>query len=240
MQEIIYCVQHGPGASERRDKSLEEVFPYVEFSFPGECCGLEILKTLPNPRLMKTHLPASFFKRQLESQSTCPKFVVVMRNPKDVLTSYYHFHKTFPGDFAFRKDWDYFFGMFKDKRLANGDCFDHMSGWWSYRNHPRVLVMKYEDMKKDAKGHIQKVGEFLGSPKYSDGEFESIVNETSFNKMKSRPITETFQTNFVNSPDGFFRKGQVGSWKELFEVHQEDYVDKRVYSELNSIGISFD
>ena len=100
--------------------------------------------------------------------------------------------------------------------------------------------MKYEDMKKDAKGHIQKGEEFLGSPKYSNDDLESIVDETSCNKMKSQPITTTFQTDFVNSPDGFFRKCQVGSWKELFKVHQEDYVDKRVYSELNSIGMNFD
>ena len=240
MQEIIYCVQHGPGASERRDKSLDEVFPYIEFSLPGECSGLEVMKTLPKPRLIKTHLPVSFFKRQLESQSTCPKFVVVMRNPKDVLTSYYHFHKSWPGEFCFPKDWDYFYGMFKEQRLGNGDCFDHMLGWWNYRKHPRVLVVKYEDMKKDAKGHIQKVGEFLGSPNYSNEDLDKLVDETSFKTMKSRPIKKTFQTDFISGPSGFFRKGIVGSWKELFQAEQEEYVDKRVRSELNSVGISFD
>ena len=240
MQEIIYCLEHGPGASERREESLDVVFPHMEFSLPEICSGLEAIKTLPVPRHIKTHLPVSYFRRQLESQSTCPKFVVVMRNPKDILTSYYRFLKLWPGDLAFPKDWSYFFGMFQEKRLEYGDCFDHMLGWWSYRNHSNVLVVTYEDMKRDSKGIIMKVGEFLGSPNYSDDDLEMIVFETSFNKMKTRPIEKSFQPDFVGSPEGFFRKGQVGVWREFFQAEQQDYVDERIRSELNSAGIRFD
>ena len=196
------------------------------------------MKKIPKPRLIKTHLPATFFKRQLEGKSTCPKFVVVMRNPKDLLTSYYHFHKSWPAEFAFPKDWNYYFGMFKEKRLDCGDCLEHMSGWWNHKNHSNVLAVTYEDMKKDAKGNIQKVGEFLGSLKYSSDDFDMIVDETSFNKMRTRPITKTFQGEFMDTA-GFFRKGTVGSWKEFFQPEQEEYVDKRVHSELNSVGLSF-
>ena len=236
MQEIIYCLQHGPGASDRREKSLEEAFPYLEYLEPGKYNGLQDIKSLPKPRLIKSHLPSSYFKRQLHNKSNCPKFVVVMRNPKDVLTSYYHFHKTFQGDIAFPKDWSYFFGMFQEKRLIYGDSLEHMVGWWHYRNHPRVLVVKYEDMKKDPRGNMQKVDEFLRFPNYSNDELEMIVDETSFDKMKSRPVTKTFVEETVN----FFRQGKVGSWKELFQWEQENYVDKRIHSELNSVGLSFD
>ena len=240
MQEIIYCLQHGPGASDRREKSLGELFPYLEYSVPGVCNGLEDINSLPKPRLIKSHLPSSFFKRQLDSKSTCPKFVVVMRNPKDVLVSFYHFHKTWLGNLAFPKDWNYFFGMFQEKRLIYGDCLEHMVGWWNYRNHPRILVVKYEGMKKNPKTNIQKVGEFLGFPNYSNDELEMMVDETSFNKMKSRPATKMFRFLEDFMPANFFRQGVVGSWKELFQVEQQDYVDKRVHNELNSIGLSFD
>ena len=240
MQEIIYCLQHGPGASERRDKSLDEVFPYLELLFPGMFNGLEEIKALPRPRLIKTHLHPSYFKRQLENETTCPRFVVVLRNPKDVLTSYYHFHKTWPAEFSFPKDWDYFFGMFKEKRLLYGDYFDHTLSWWKYQNHPRVLFVKYEDMKKDALGNIEKVGKFLGCPNYPNGELEKIVDETSFNKMKSRPLDKTKKGDFIARPSDFFRQGKVGSWKEMFKTEQESYVDKRVHSEMNDTGLSFD
>ena len=100
--------------------------------------------------------------------------------------------------------------------------------------------MKYEDLKKDAKGNIQKVEEFLGSTKNSNVDLETIVHETSFYKMKSRPITKTFETHSVESHEGFYRKGIVGSWKELFQAEQENYIDTRMFNELNSVGISFD
>ena len=240
MQEIVYSLQHGPGAAERREKSLDRVFPFLEVSLSEEYNSLEDIKILPRPRLIKTHLPVSYFIRQLQGQATCPKFVVVMRNPKDVLASYYHFHKTWPSEHGFPKDWNYFFGMFKEKRLEGGDCLEHMLGWWNYRNHSRVLVTTYEDMKKDPKGNIQKVGEFLGAPNYSNDDLDTIVDDTSFNKMKTRPIKKTFQTDMIQSPDSFFRKGKVGSWKELFQEEQKAYVDQRVHDELNTVGISFD
>ena len=237
MQEIIYCLLHGPGASESREKPLAKCFPYLEYFVPGVWRGLEDIKTLPKPRLIKSHLSSNFFNRQLDSKSTCPKFVVVMRNPKDVLTSYYHFHKMWEGNIAFPKDWSYFFGMFQEKRLIYGDCLEHMVGWWHYRNHPCVLVVKYEDMAKDPKGHIQAVGEFLGSPNYSSDELEMIADETSFNKMKTRPVTKTFV--MASMLENFFRQGKVGSSKELFQREQDDYVDVRVYREMNSIGLNF-
>ena len=98
--------------------------------------------------------------------------------------------------------------------------------------------MKYEDMKKDEKGELQRVGEFLGSPNYSNDDLEMIVNETSFKQMKSRPMAKTFHVDLENITS-FFRKGEVGSWKELFQLEQEAYVDKRVQNELNSVGMSF-
>ena len=101
-------------------------------------------------------------KRQFENQSTCPKFVVVMRNPKDIITSLYHFHKSWAGEFAFPKHWGYFFGMFQGKRLLYGDFFDHIKGWWNYRHHPRVLFMRYEDMMKDAREILRKSRSFWG------------------------------------------------------------------------------
>ena len=113
-----------------------------------------------------------------------------------------------------------------------------MLGWWKYRDHPRVLVVKYEDMKKDTKGNIQKVGEFLGRPNYSNGELEMIADETSFDKMMARPIDKLFQWGLMSAD--FFRQGKVGSWKELFQIEQQDCVDKRVYIELNSVGLKFD
>ena len=143
----------------------------------------------------------------------------------------------FQGDIAFPKDRSYFFGMFQEKRLEYGDCFEHMVGWWLYRNHPRVLVVKYEDMNEDPRGNISKVSKFIGSPNYPNDELEIIVDETSFNRMKARPINKTFREGLM--PVDFFRQGKVGSWKELFQVEQIDYVDKRVHSELSSVGLRF-
>ena len=55
--------------------------------------------------------------------------------------------------------------------------------------------------------------------------------------MKARPINKTFREGLM--PVDFFHQGKVGSWKELFQVEQIDYVDKRVHSELSNVGLRF-
>ena len=151
-----------PWSFKRHEKSLEEVFPYMKFTLHGECSCFEAIKILPKPRFIKTHLSSSYLERQLDNRSTCPRFVVVMRSPKDVLTSYYHFHKSWLGDFVFPNDWNYFFGMFKEKRLGNGDCFDHMLGWWNYRNHPASWSSNMKTCRRTRRDISRKSGSFWG------------------------------------------------------------------------------
>merc|ERR1712126_60582 len=122
--------------------------------------SLNIAETMESPRLLKTHLPPDFFQKPLGN--TQAKFVVVMRNIKDNLVSYYHFYmnnKTLgnlEGGFA------EFFDLFRNKRLAWGDWFDMNVQWWALRDNPNLHFVKYEDLRNDVLAEIKKIAKFLG------------------------------------------------------------------------------
>ena len=46
--------------------------------------------------------------------------------------------------------------------MVFGDWFDHVLEWWKHRNAENILFIKYEDMKKDHRGAVKKVAEFIG------------------------------------------------------------------------------
>ena len=238
MQEIVWSVIHGPGSIDKREESLAKVFPCVEANFFGND-ALQRVKDAQRPRLIKTHLQANFFERVLADKSSCPKFIVVLRNPKDLLVSFYHFHRSWPGTTAFPDNWELFFEKFKNKSLLYGDYFDHVLSWHRYKDHPNVLTVKYEDMKKDAAAVIKQVGDLVGVTTDDDTAMK-IAEETSFDAMKSRPPGKMLPA-VGKDFKGFFRKGATGTWKEeLFTDEQIKCVDDLVAEKLTPEGIAFE
>ena len=239
MQEIIWSLTHGPGAIEKREGPLEELFPFLDQNAFG-IVGIELVKNLPDPRFIKTHLQSKFFARVLDNVASCPKFVVVIRNPKDALVSYYHFHRSWPAQFKYPGTWDQFFEQYKRQDLAYGDYMDHVLSWWTYKDHPRVMFVQYEDLLTKPHKTIKEIGWFLGAQR-NDAEIDTIVQETSFNAMKSRPLSVIFNKPERFGPDlDFYRKGHANTWKEeLFNGEQSEYVDGRWNSLCQQHGMPF-
>jgi len=52
-----------------------------------------------------------------------------------------------------------------DDLLPGGNLYDiyfnYVKSWWDYRNDPNVLLMHYADVRKDLRGHVQKIAKFL-------------------------------------------------------------------------------
>jgi len=239
-QEIVWLLQHGPGSADTREQSFEELFPFLEM-YVEEKSGLERIEEIAEPRLIKTHLNTGFYQRQLSGESPCPKFIVVLREPRDLLVSYYKFHLMYGPPWNSTRSWEYFFEMFREKRLNFGDYFEHALSWWKYREHPNVLIVKYEDMKKDACGSIKAVADFLNIPT-TDTLIQTIAHESSFQSMKARGTEKISSTlaKQVDQGEGFFRAGKVGSWKDTFTDEQSQYVQDLTAKKFNKEGIYFD
>ena len=157
----------------------------IQVHRPGANAVVDQLKYQPSPRLIATHLLPKFIEKEIIEKH--PKVVMLMRNPKDALTSYYHFYRVngmlgeFPGSFH-----DWWSQLVVNNRLCYGDVIDFCKAWWEMKDVEGVLMLQFEELKQDHEGCVRKIAKHLGKD-LSDEVIKKIVNETTFVNMKANP-----------------------------------------------------
>ncbi|XP_013381176.1 sulfotransferase 1C2 [Lingula anatina] len=226
--ELVYLVLHHGTAYERENTARDMRTPWIEWG-PVDEERLRNISNIPRPRVFKTHAIAKHLPVQLREKNV--KMVFVFRNPKDVAVSYYHFYRMNAVLSRFPGTWSQFYEMFMAGNVAHGSWFDYVQEYWrEFKDDKNVLFLYYEDMVKDHAGSVRKIANFLGR-NLRDDVVEDIVKRTSFKTMKDNFATRAHKIPFFDeniSP--FFRKGNVGDWKNHFTVRQNEDFD-RVYAE---------
>lgn len=106
--------------------------------------------------------------------------------------------------------------------------------------------MKYEDLKRDCIGQVKRLAEFMGFPFSSEEEDRGLVEEIielcSFEKLRNLKANKTGAITVGDvsaGTDTFFRKGEVGDWKNHLTAEMANRIDKIVEEKLNGSGLSF-
>ena len=233
MQEILYGIvncEHLQKSDEKPAHILQR-FPFIEQGVEP-FCGVKILEDMPSPRLIKTHLRKYFFVQPLEQKN---KIVVVLRNVKDAIVSFYH-HYQFQKTCRFEgRDFNEFFELFREKHLVYGDWYDWVLDWWTEKENPNVCFVFYEDMKENIHKETRRVVQFLGID-LTDDQIQFVVDRANFDAMKKKRMV--IDKN-EEEGKGHFRKGVVGDWRSHFSEEQAQYVDKLTAEKLEGTGLHF-
>ena len=72
-------------------KHIYDHIPMIELSSVVQ--RRPMTEDMPSPRIIKTHLPPTAFSRHDNVMAKRTKIIYGMRNPKDVLVSYYHHYR---------------------------------------------------------------------------------------------------------------------------------------------------
>jgi sulfotransferase len=215
------------------DKPLRDCVHWVASSWPYPREKEEI-DALPSPRIFKSHMPYRMAPGGDPRNNPC-KYVYIARNPKDVAVSYYHFEsgKNWSGNYT--GPWEHWLKIFLEGRVQRGDWFDHVLSWWEQKDADNILFLRYEDLKRNFDQELQKIAAFLGYP--LTGEITNkIKHKTSFNHMKKDSFSNLQE---ISQLEGFYRKGQIGSWKDQFTVAQNEYFEKIYAERMKNTGLDF-
>uniref|UniRef100_F6U8N1 Sulfotransferase n=1 Tax=Ornithorhynchus anatinus TaxID=9258 RepID=F6U8N1_ORNAN len=197
--------------------NMERVL-WIEYSTASKDFGQR-----PSPRVFSSHLPYYLMPKALRNKKG--KVIYVYRNPKDTMTSFYHFAKIL-GYIKPEVTMENFMERFLAGNVASGLWFDHVRGWFTHEHDFNLLFMSYEEMKKDLRNAVLKISKFLGK-KLTDEEVESVVKQATFQNMinDSRANYNRIKDDIIQK-QVFLRKGIIGDWKNALTVAQNEKFDK--------------
>ena len=215
-------------------RTLRSCLHWVESSWTYPRSAAEI-EAAPSPRIFKSHMPYAMALGGDPVRNPC-RYVYIARNPKDVAASYFYFESGKSWSGFYQGSWDQWLRMFVQGRVQRGDWFQHVLGWWERRKAANVLFLKYEDLKRSFAGELERIARFLGCP-LSDAEIARICDQTSFERMQENDFSNMHE---IREFRGFFRKGEIGSWKQLFSQAQSEEFDALCARRLRGSGLEFD
>ncbi|MFS8000502.1 putative quercetin-3-sulfate 4'-sulfotransferase [Helianthus anomalus] len=236
-----------------REKYDESTSPLLT-TMPHECIPLlekDLEQIEENHKnscfpLVATHFPYNSLPESILS-SNC-KIVYIYRNIKDVIVSHYHFLREaikLPlEDAPFEEAFD----EFCEGVSWYGPYWDHILGYWkaSVERPEIILLLKYEDMKKDPTGNVKRLAEFIGFPftikEEKAGVIENIIKLCSFEKLSNLEVNKSGKhraedANAAAENRIYFRKAKDGDWKNYFTDEMIEKIDKLIDEKLGATGL---
>jgi hypothetical protein len=168
------------------------------------------LKRVPRPRIIKTH---EYFDHRY------PKVIYIVRDPRDVVLSYYDFQRKYrhiPDGYPLER---YVEDFVKGNLISAGwgTWGENVASWLSTRRrNDNFLLLRYEDMLQNTRRELARVTEFLALAT-SDATIERAIFASSAERM--RQLEQQDEDKWVATKKHrkdipFVRVAKAGGWRK--------------------------
>jgi hypothetical protein len=219
--EHIHCVVPWPDS--------QQFGPMSKYAIPAEDPSVW-LASPEQKRVIKTH-----YNWELLPYSEEARYIAVIRDPKDVFVSNYHFFGSVIGPAM--PPVDTWLNLFLSENFVMGGSWAaNAAGYWAQRHRPNVQVFSFKSMKRDLRATVCQVSEFLGV-REKDAVIQEVCDKSSFAYMK-RNDDKFRMWNLIpwQSEVAMVRKGSQGGSSELLSAAQQQRVDAYFIAELKRLG----
>jgi hypothetical protein len=174
---------------------------------------------LPRPRLFKSHAPY---------QSAYPRVIYILRDGRDVYSSYFHYRQPdLPDDATF-------------EAFLEGDRWptrwsEHVEGWMNAAasESEDVLVVRFEDLKENSVRELRRMLSFLGKESIAGERIQQAVKASSFENMRR---LERERGRKHGRVEDFMRNGEAGGWEEMFTEEARNIFRRKEGDVLARLG----
>jgi len=238
MQIAHQLIHHGRGEYEHLHDLVPwpdtKAMPFVKkYAIPLE--EATHWQTAPEKlRVIKTH-----FDWDMLPDSNQAKYIAVIRDPKDIFVSNYHFIRDGVYGPAMPTVDTWFELFLSEKFPLGGSWAVNTAGYWSQRHRPNVMIASFKEMKRDLRGVVTRVAAFLNITVPEDV-IDEVCRKSSFEYMKA--IDRKFAMGKMvawREPGAMIRRGSQGGSSEMLSPERQRQVDQYFIAELKRLGSDF-
>ncbi len=203
---------------------IHDLVPWPDAPRPG-CVPLgSPASTSPSGlRIVKTHLDATWVP-----WSDRARYLVLLRDPKDVCVSTYHFLLPLLGVADAINPQQWLELMLARAETDQAEWHTHAASWWGLRDRPNVLLMRFADLKGDLPGAIDRIAAWMGVAMTEDARTR-VIERAGFAWMKAhnhRFAPLDFAGVSSRDRPAMVRRGASGGASELYTVEQQRRIDE--------------
>ena len=166
------------------------------------------LRRFPRPRVIKSH--ECFDPRY-------PKIIYIVRDPRDVLISYYEYQlkrRVLSDDCSLEE----FLPKFMESAIEPkiGSWRDHVASWiGTRRGQKNFLLLRYEEMLENTQAEATKIAAFLGLDSSPDRIARAVELSSAerMRKLEKEQAKQWSATRKTRQDKPFVRKAVSGDWK---------------------------
>lgn len=236
MQIALQLAWHG----EAEFGYVHDLIPWPDTTMPSVRARLaDPPERHPSPtglRVIKTHYERPFVPIAPEAA-----YIVVLRDPKDVAVSGYHFARSIFGSvLTLDHTPEAWVDEFLGGRYVFGSWAEHSASWWAVRDEPNVLILHFAEMKRDLEGTVRRVADLMGLTP-TDEVLARVVERSGFAWMKAQDrnfVPPSTLPLFGNPRERatMMRRGASGGSAKLLTPELARRIDEGCRAELERLG----
>ncbi|CAF2143228.1 BnaA02g27270D [Brassica napus] len=251
LKSLVFALVHrekyleNPQTHPLLSQNPHDLVPFLEVELYAGSQTPDLTK-FPSPMIYSTHMHLNTLREATTKSSSSPcKVVYVCRGIKDTFVSGWHYRNMLHRTKMDQATFELMFDAYCKGVLLYGPYWEHVLGYWngSLEDGENVLFLKYEEMIEEPRVQVKRLAEFLDFPfteeEEKSGSVEEILKLCSLRNLSNLEINMNGTTRIGIDSNVFFRKGEVGDWKNHLTPQMAKKIDDIVECKLQGSGLIF-